>query len=99
MSRPARRKSLRRTCIDRLASSVILAVSLCAQQPAQPLDSARPLAITSVNVIDVSAGTARSALKKNQTVLLQDGRIKAVGAPGTVALPANALRKPAEAST
>lgn len=74
-----------------LASFLTLAfVLLFAQARGQRAPSGSPLAITSVSVVDVS--TAGSALRTNQTVIIRDGRIAAVGASRTTAVPVDARR-------
>lgn len=74
-----------------LPSFLTLAFALLlAQAPGQRAPSDSPLAITSVSVIDVS--TAGSALRTNQTVIIRDGRIAAVGTSRTTAVPVGARR-------
>jgi imidazolonepropionase-like amidohydrolase len=52
--------------------------------------AAEPLAITNVTVIDVLARDAASARRPNQTVLVENGRITAVGPAAMVAVPSAA---------
>jgi imidazolonepropionase-like amidohydrolase len=59
----------------------LLALSLCA-------DTAAPLAVVDVNVVDVVKGETRG----HQTVLITNGRIAEVGLSDTVSIPAQAMR-------
>jgi hypothetical protein len=70
---------------------MLAAVVLAARAPArgEQQSSARPVAITSITIVDMSATSAGTAIKTDQTILIRDGRIEAVG--GTAA-PADAQR-------
>src|SRR5262245_3596978 len=81
------------TSSSRLASFVTLTFALVvSEMRGQRAMSDPPLAITSVTVVDVSAASAGSALRTNQTVVIRDGRIVAEGATRTTAIPAGAQR-------
>ena len=62
-----------------------LALSLATHALAQ---TAAPLAILDVNVVDVVKGETRA----HQTVLIANGRIAAIGASDAVAIPGQAIR-------
>ena len=67
-----------------------IAVSACSIFILQPLfceQPLRPVAITHVNVIDVVAGAVRA----DQTVVLANGKISAVGASSSVEAPRDAV--------
>src|SRR5262245_32928607 len=77
----------------RIASFVTLAFALLfAEARGQRATSDPPLAITSVSVVNVSAASADSAIKTNQTIVIRDGRLAAVGDSKTTAVPAGARR-------
>ena len=80
-----------RAVVKLFACLVILAVLYLADARTQP-QAGRPLAIASVAIIDVSAATGEAAVKTDQTVILRDGRISAVGDSRTTAVPADAQR-------
>ena len=69
-----------------LAIGALAALALSQAPPAQTL------AITSVNVIDVSATTSATALLTNRTVVITGTRITAIGEAGSTAVPAGAQR-------
>jgi imidazolonepropionase-like amidohydrolase len=71
-----------------LAIGVFAAGVLWPQDELQPVRTAVPIAFLGATVIDVRTGTALPG----QTVVVERGRIRDVGADGTVSLPANALR-------
>lgn len=81
--------------VDRfkLASFVALTLALLvAPAMGQQVQSDPPLVITSVSVVDVSANSATSALRVNQTVVIRAGRIAAVGDSTTTVIPSGAQR-------
>lgn len=69
-----------------------LAIGVLAALALNQAPRAQMLAITSVNVIDVSAATPAAALLTNRTVIITGNRITAIGEEGSTAIPAGARR-------
>jgi imidazolonepropionase-like amidohydrolase len=69
----------------------LLAFALCLATHA-PAQTAAPLAIVDVNVVDVVKGETRA----RQTVLIDNGRIADAGSSDAVAIPADAIRIPGQ---
>lgn len=76
---------------DRISHLVVLMALIAANSPGQDTTPARTLAITSVNVVDVSATTAEAAVRKNQTVIVTHGRISDFGDAKVIEVPPDAL--------
>src|SRR4051812_31294792 len=73
--------SLRSALVSLVATGV-----LRAQAPAPPV------AITGVTIVDPAVAASKQAGLTNQTVVIRDGVIQAVGAAGTVTIPSGARR-------
>lgn len=80
------KRALAAVLLTLLAIVVVFAIGVL--WPQERLEAVRtdgPLAFVDVNVVDVRSGV----LVPSQTVLVEQGRIRAVGTAGTVRLPAN----------
>ncbi len=80
--------SIRRA--DRRSYLIALTALIAASSPGQSTARTNALAITSVNVIDVAATTPAAAVRKNQTVIVTQGRITSIGDAKTTAPPPDA---------
>jgi len=77
--------------LHRISHLVMITAVIAASSPGQTTASPKVLAITPVNVVDVSATTADAAVRKNQTVIVTQGRISDIGDAKTIATPPDAL--------
>lgn len=81
--------------VDRFKFASFVALNLAlllARAMGQQMQSDPTLVITSVTVVDVSANSASSALRMDQTVVIRAGRIAAVGDSKTTVVPSGAQR-------
>ena len=65
----------------------LLAVSLCSHHASAQAQASAPLVITNTNVLPMN----RNTVLRQQTVLIEQGRIKAIGAAGKVTIPRTAV--------
>ena len=77
-----------------IAAGVTAAAACQARQARspQPLPAGSVLAVTNVTVVDMNAATDAGALRLNQTVVMQDGRIADAGPADRVTVPRDSLR-------